>query len=354
LLTLESAERRFWELCGNHLAEFAERDYRSYPFYVDLDQNRQLDKLGMAKVGLDVANSLIEEYEGGDVSGLDQRLVDLALIMLCFANKFALGQKVTADELRGGKIDLQEDVAKRAHRLVREKGVDYNSGGVCTLSYFIYGERSLLHEIHKKAQRLFSVVSAGSTPKFEDALATAVDLYNYIQFLRAFLEVKHEGYSSTVEAILATLCFVRKEGSVLLLRRGSGEKVHYNAPGGKVLPSESVLECARRELQEETGMELSHLKLRGIFRVFGSPRVASKFQTWMLFIIAGETTQDPQRVEGEGEPVWVPEPEVPDLLSLEGDRIIFESLQGDDLVEGILRYNDGVLVHSTSDVSLLD
>lgn len=61
---------------------------------------------------------------------------------------------------------------------------------------------------------------------------------------------------------LATLCFVLHDGEALLIRKkrglGAGK---INAPGGRLDPGETPVECAVREVQEElhvTPKELAH------------------------------------------------------------------------------------------------
>lgn len=54
---------------------------------------------------------------------------------------------------------------------------------------------------------------------------------------------------------VATLVFVIREGSVLLIRKkrglGAGK---INAPGGQIEPGETLEECASREIEEEVGV----------------------------------------------------------------------------------------------------
>lgn len=53
----------------------------------------------------------------------------------------------------------------------------------------------------------------------------------------------------------AALCFVKKEGEVLMIRKkrglGAGK---INGPGGRLEPGESALQAAIRETQEEVGV----------------------------------------------------------------------------------------------------
>ena len=62
----------------------------------------------------------------------------------------------------------------------------------------------------------------------------------------------------------ATLCYIVKEGRVLLIhkKRGIGAG-KINGPGGKVDPGETPLAAAVRETQEETGVTPLGVQLRG-------------------------------------------------------------------------------------------
>ena len=62
-------------------------------------------------------------------------------------------------------------------------------------------------------------------------------------------------WSTWIPRELATLCFIRRDGELLLIRKkrgfGAGK---INAPGGKIEPGESALESAIRETREEIGV----------------------------------------------------------------------------------------------------
>jgi len=63
----------------------------------------------------------------------------------------------------------------------------------------------------------------------------------------------------------ANLCFVVKDGRVLLIRKkrglGAGK---INGPGGKIEPGETALEAAIRETQEEIGVTPLAVEERGV------------------------------------------------------------------------------------------
>lgn len=70
-----------------------------------------------------------------------------------------------------------------------------------------------------------------------------------------------DGWSPTERA---TLCFVVRDGWILLIRKkrglGAGK---INAPGGRLEPGETALEAAIRETREEVGVTPLGVELRG-------------------------------------------------------------------------------------------
>ena len=66
--------------------------------------------------------------------------------------------------------------------------------------------------------------------------------------------------------ILGTLeCYVKKDGKYLMLRRRGDKRIMpgvWMAPGGKREFGEGLFECARREILEETGLQIKNIKIK--------------------------------------------------------------------------------------------
>src|SRR5579864_2542948 len=66
--------------------------------------------------------------------------------------------------------------------------------------------------------------------------------------------------------ILVTLeCFVKKDNTYLMLHRNKDKRIMpdvWMAPGGKREFNEGLFECARREVLEETGLEIKNLRIK--------------------------------------------------------------------------------------------
>lgn len=60
-------------------------------------------------------------------------------------------------------------------------------------------------------------------------------------------------------------CYIKKDDKWLMLHRHPDKKIMpdvWMAPGGKIERNEGLLECARREILEETGLKIKNLRIR--------------------------------------------------------------------------------------------
>ncbi len=67
--------------------------------------------------------------------------------------------------------------------------------------------------------------------------------------------------------VVTLQCFVQKDGKYLMLHRAPDKKIMpdvWMAPGGHIEFGEGLFEAARREVLEETGLEITNLKVKAI------------------------------------------------------------------------------------------
>jgi 8-oxo-dGTP diphosphatase len=118
------------------------------------------------------------------------------------------------------------------------------------------------------------------------------------------------------------LCLVFHGGDVLLLKGAPGKKIwpgRYNFVGGHVEQSESLMAAARREIREETGLEVTGLRLRGVVTIdAGEPLGVG------LFVFTAQALTRACVASAEGSLEWVPAgrtaeypcvPDIPILLA---------------------------------------
>jgi 8-oxo-dGTP diphosphatase len=118
-----------------------------------------------------------------------------------------------------------------------------------------------------------------------------------------------------------TLVFLFRGGEVLLIERSQSAGLFpgmYNGVGGHVERGENILESARREVQEETGLEVTDLTLRGIIHAdegWGAPGA-------LVFVFVGEAPTRDVTESNEGRLHWISMDELatvrlmPDLVTL--------------------------------------
>lgn len=143
--------------------------------------------------------------------------------------------------------------------------------------------------------------------------------------------------------IVGTLAFIVDGGKTLMVHRtfkGDDENHgKWNGIGGKVEIGESVEEGMRREIKEETGLEVKSMKLRGtvVWRDFGP-----KKEDWLAFVfLVDRFSGTPFEASDEGRLSWVPIEEIPSLPMWKGDALFMPLVfDGDERpFHGFMRYD---------------
>ncbi|MDO5423030.1 MAG: 8-oxo-dGTP diphosphatase [Eubacteriales bacterium] len=98
---------------------------------------------------------------------------------------------------------------------------------------------------------------------------------------------------------LTTLCMVYEEDRVLLQNRVKEDWKGYTFPGGHVEPGESFVEAVKREVREETGLEIRNPVLCGVkqFPIEGG--------RYLVFLFKTEEFRGSLRSSEEGTVEWV-------------------------------------------------
>ena len=117
----------------------------------------------------------------------------------------------------------------------------------------------------------------------------------------------------TEECELTVMVMVRKKGSDLVAveerKKGNWDGLIF--PGGHVERGESFFEAAKREAEEETGLQITNLTFRGI--VHWAHRSGKERYFAVLFTAEGEGELLPESPEGRN--FWMP---LEEFLAAEG------------------------------------
>ena len=147
--------------------------------------------------------------------------------------------------------------------------------------------------------------------------------------------------------LLTTLCYIEKDDKYLMLHRVK-KKNDLNHDkwigiGGKSEKDETPEECLLREAREETGLELTDYRFRGIV-VF----ISNEWETEYMHLFTADGYTGEVKECNEGELVWIPKKEVMNLKLWEGDKIFFRLLEEDKGFFTLkLRYEGDELVETS-------
>lgn len=157
--------------------------------------------------------------------------------------------------------------------------------------------------------------------------------------------------SGSRKLIPATLIYARLGDRVLMIHRISEGRVgregdyhegKWNGLGGKLEPDESALECARRELKEESGLDLPEDRFRALGTLHFPNFKAHKNEDWLAFVyVARVEESDLSNLiaeSPEGKLHWIP---ARDLLSLNlwpGDRLFIPLVAENKPFHGTIWY----------------
>lgn len=142
---------------------------------------------------------------------------------------------------------------------------------------------------------------------------------------------------------LATLCYVKSNGSTLMLHRikkkNDMHEGKWNGLGGKLEMGETPEECVIREVYEESGLKIHSPRLHGFitFPLFDG------VDDWYVFVYSAESFEGELIDSNEGVLKWIPDTELFDLNLWEGDKTFIEWMLEGKFFSAKFTYNDGRL-----------
>lgn len=127
---------------------------------------------------------------------------------------------------------------------------------------------------------------------------------------------------------LTTLCYVEKDGKYLMLHRvrkkNDVNKDKWIGIGGHVEEGESPEECLLREAREETGLNLTSWRFRGIVTF-----IAEGWPSEYMCLYTADSFCGELKDCDEGTLEWVPKESLSELNLWEGDRIFLRLIAED-------------------------
>jgi 8-oxo-dGTP diphosphatase len=126
-----------------------------------------------------------------------------------------------------------------------------------------------------------------------------------------------------------TLCFVLNGDDVLLMKRAADKRVFpncFNGVGGHIERNEDPYTSARREILEETGLNVRELQLRAVYNIDAGAGTGVVLFVFTCFSQSRQLQSD----EREGSLHWVPRHEVMNLDLVEDLPMILPRLFTDD------------------------
>lgn len=150
---------------------------------------------------------------------------------------------------------------------------------------------------------------------------------------------------------LATLCYVtdKKTNSTLMIHRvkkaNDYHEGKWNGLGGKFEPGESPEECAIREIEEESGLKVKSVLMKG-FITF--PMFDGK-EDWYVFLFTASEFSGTLIDSSEGNLAWIKNDKLTELNLWDGDKHFIPWLFKDGFFSAKFDYQNGkYLKHTVS------
>lgn len=131
----------------------------------------------------------------------------------------------------------------------------------------------------------------------------------------------------TENAELTVLCMVHRDGKYLLQNRKKKDWPGYTFPGGHIEPGESIVDAVKREMREETGLEIQAPRLCGVkqFPIAGG--------RYLVFLFETDQFDGELRSSDEGEVEWVSRERLGEVPLVEDFMELLEVMENPALTE---------------------
>lgn len=126
---------------------------------------------------------------------------------------------------------------------------------------------------------------------------------------------------------LTNICLLHKDGKYLLQNRVSSDWHGYALPGGHVEPGESIVESVKREMLEETGLEIINPRLCGIKQF---PKNNGRY---IVFLFEATECRGDLHSSDEGEMRWLSREELKSVQAVGDLQLLIDTMLDPSLSE---------------------
>jgi len=137
------------------------------------------------------------------------------------------------------------------------------------------------------------------------------------------------------QAIFANMVMICDGSRVLVQDRKKAGWTGIAYPGGHVEPGESFVRAAKREVKEETGLDVHSLRLCGV-KQWTDPEEGYRY---VVFLYRTDDFSGTLRSSDEGEVFWLERAELFDRETASGFREMVEIFEREDVSEDYYRYD---------------
>jgi len=152
----------------------------------------------------------------------------------------------------------------------------------------------------------------------------------------------------------SALCYIEQNGKYLMLHRVKKEndinRDKWIGVGGKFEDKESPEDCMLREAREETGLDITHYKYRGIVTF-----ISDVCETEYMHLFTADSFTGNISDCDEGVLEWIDKEELYNLTLWEGDKIFLKLIREPSPFFSLkLEYKGDILIKAVLDGQQLD
>ena len=142
------------------------------------------------------------------------------------------------------------------------------------------------------------------------------------------------------------------EKIALIKRNNKPYQGLWSLVGGKIKDGEDLISAAKREVLEETGVELTNIQFHGVLEEFLYYERSAKLDVFHIFVVSGETNERAFNCSEEGIVKWFHLNTLDDVSIIPSDKLMITKMILNS--SNTLKFAKAVLQDVGNDVTLLE